>query len=375
MLAAVLYSRSTQDIFVDLEKLIDNRSPMAVRCFPMDDRNGRDIMVVIAKLTYEVSSFGAASLAFPPSPVRTSDEPVNESRWSSIRYPADLVEDKPGTDVLLVGTAHPQRGATRVDVSLRVEAGTHTIQKAVRVHGRRVFMSGMLGPTPGPAEPLGPTPLIYELAYGGYDDSDPTDIRIDRRNPAGIGVVRQRERLVGTLAPQIEDPVVGLGGRGPMPVGFGAIPASWEPRLSRAGTYDAAWRRDRAPLPPVDRDPRFNCTAPDDLHSDVPLHGDEPVEVLGATPEGVWRFRLPRHAATFRSVVRGVIQDHPTHLDTFLVDADHRRVELTWRASFPMPRRVGYIETILVGVSPPFPDAMIEELAAKIELHREGGLS
>jgi hypothetical protein len=84
---------------------------------------------------------------------------------------------------------------------------------------------------------------------------------------------------------------------------------------------------------------------------------------------------LPRHVATFRSEVRGVLRDHPTHLDTFLVDADRRRVELTWRASFPMPRRVGYLETILVGVSPPLPDNMIEELSAKIERHREGGLS
>jgi hypothetical protein len=359
---------------LDFDRLVDNRSPMAVRAIPMADRHGRDVMVVIAKLTYEVSPIGAVSLAHPPSPVRTSDELVGGSAWSSIRYPSDLVDEKPGTDVALVGTAHPPEGATAMDVSVRVETGKRTLFKAVRVHGRRVYYRGALGLAPGPAEPLGPTPLVYELAYGGVDDTDPNDIRIDRRNPSGMGFTRDSSRLVGTPAAVIEDPAAPIGARNPVPAGLGPIAANWEPRVSRAGTYDAAWRRDRAPVPPVDRDPRFNCFAPSELYSEVPLVGDESVEVLGATPSSAWRFRLPPHGASFRFVVRGVETEQKTHLDTYLIDANRRRVELVWRASVLMPRRVGYLESIVVGLSPQLPDAMFQDLSAKIARNNSEGV-
>lgn len=342
---------------MNLDRLLDNRTVMPVTCIPMDDRHGHDVLVVIARLTWEISAEGAATLAVPQAAPRLADVPRSTETWSSLRYPGDLVDEKPGTDVLMLGTAYPPREpgpggkpATQRDVTLRVQARHGVVQKTVRVYGQRVYYQGALGVTPGPAAPLTPTPLVYELAYGGRDASDPGRIVQDPRNPVGLGVAADRARLVGTPAHQLEDP------RDPtQPAAFGPIPAHWSPRRERAGTYDAAWQRKRAPLRPLDFDPRHHAAAPPDLWSEIPLVGDEPVEVLGATPEGAWRFRLPRYAPVFQSVERGALREHPTHLDTLLIDADARTAELTWRVSVPLPRKTEHLETVLVVASDELP--------------------
>jgi hypothetical protein len=118
---------------VDLERLCDCRTPMTARCEPMDDRSGRDVMVVIAKLTYAVSPAGNVSLAVPPSPIRAADVPSSDRPNASIRYPSDLVEEKPGTDVVLLGTAYPPRGreVTEQIVNVRVTGAQGALYKAV----------------------------------------------------------------------------------------------------------------------------------------------------------------------------------------------------------------------------------------------------
>lgn len=349
---------------MDLERLCDCRAPMTARCLPMDDRSGRDVMVVIAKLTYAVAPSGSVSLAVPPSPIRAVDVPTSDRPNASIRYPSDLVEEKPGTDVVLVGTAYPPRGkeVTEQIVSLRVTGPTHALSKSVKVFGSRVWHSGVLGITPGPAATLGPTALVYELAYGGVDDADHRAVTMDRRNPAGTGHVADRTRLLGLPAPPIESARPTIATSSPTPAGFGAIAIGWEPRVARFGTPDAKWRRDRAPARPLDFDPRFNSCASPDLWSETPLAGNEVFEIVGATPSGAWRFRLPAFRPVFRSLIRGVATDLPTHLDLCLIDADTGRVELTWRASTPMPRRVDDLEAMQIFSDGELPEAMIQEV-------------
>jgi hypothetical protein len=120
------------------------------------------------------------------------------------------------------------------------------------------------------------------------------------------------------------------------------------PRASFAGTYDSAWMQTKMPLLPNDFDPRFHVTVPHDQWSETPLRGDEPVEVLGATPEGAWRFRLPRIHPGFSSFVDWRRTEHRTHLDTILIDADARSVELTWRAPVPFPRKHQMLQRVTV---------------------------
>ncbi|MDI1437277.1 DUF2169 family type VI secretion system accessory protein [Polyangium sorediatum] len=348
---------------MDLERITSNRTPMVVRSLLMDDRHGREVLAVIAKLTYAAPR-GVATIAVTQAPIRLEDEPTSSHPWASPKYPNDAVDHKPGTDILLVGTAYPPRGkpVTEFDVSLRVEAPHRSIHKVIRVYGPSVWCRGVRGVVPGPAATATPTPLVYEQAFGGRDETQPGGIVLDRRNPSGTGFAVDRTCLVGTPAPKLEDPRVPLSSRLPAPAGFGPLGASWTPRVERAGTFDSVWARERAPLRPVDFDPRYASVAPPDLWSEEPLEGTEAIEVLNATPDGVWRFRLPRYAPRFQSVIRGVERDLPTHLDTLLIDADAGHVELTWRATTPMPRKSEHVEAVRIFGAHPIPEPILADL-------------
>ncbi len=340
---------------------------MDVRCVPMDDRAGREVLVVMAKMTWSLSATGVATIARPISPVRIFDVPRSDAAFASLRHSSDAVEEKPGTDVLLLGTAYPPRDTTKMNVSLRVEAGHATLHKTLVVHGPRVWQAGLLGGLgPGPSGKMGPTPLVWELAYGGVDATDPDAVLADYRNLSGTGFLERRAGLAGRPAPAIEDPATPLSSRSPAPAGFGPIPAHWQPRSLRIGTLDEKWKWERAPLRPLDFDPRHHSCAPDGQWMETPLLGDEPVEVLGATPDGALRFRLPRYAPVFHSTVRGETFEHETHLDTFTIDADERRVELVWRVSVRLPRKTEHLEKITVFGSEALPERVVASLAAAI---------
>jgi hypothetical protein len=351
---------------VDLERRLVNKSLMRARCVPLVDRHGREVAVVIAKLTIHAAADGAIKLPLQRD-IRLVDEPTFEDRDSSVKFPTDLAPEKPGTDVILVGHAHPRERATEMLVGLRVVAEGVTLQKTLRVHGRRRWERGHGGIVPGPSAPLERTPLIYELAYGGLDDSVPDEVVFDPRNPVGRGVARDRAALHGTPAAVIEDPQQPLDSLRPAPAGFGAIDTSWSPRTERLGTADARWQRERGPVMPVDFDPRFYCASSPGLWSATPLAGTETIEVVGQTSEGLWRFALPRYAPRFDATVRGSSSAHPTHLDTLLIDVDERRVELVWRASIPLPRRTAHLERVVVDDEGVLPKSALDEPPEVVE--------
>jgi hypothetical protein len=337
-------------MLMNLKRVISNESLFVVDGLRTDDRHGRDVLVAIAKITYAVASSGVVTIADPPSPIRAVPVSSRPDRVSSLRFPSDHVDEKPGTDVLFLGTAHPPAGqsVTEMDVAIRVDTKTRSIQKRVRVSGSRIWYSALNKVVPGPPDSLGPTALIYESAYGGCDETDALNPHVDWRNPVGMGVVRDPSKRIGKLAPPIEDYRAPLSSSNPAPGGFAPIAPDWEPRSQWAGTCDEAWSRTRAPIRPVDFDPRHNCCAPSDLWSEIPLLGNEAVEVLGMTPAGTWRFRLPLYAPTFEAAIFGKIIEYQTHLDTFLVDADSGRVELVWRTSIPLPRKSQWLETVRI---------------------------
>jgi hypothetical protein len=330
---------------MDFAARTQNFTPMEVRCLPIEDRHGRPLCVAIAKITYEVSAIGVARLAKDPSPVRIGDEPHDGSPHASVRFPHDYVDEKPGTDVIVVGTAFPPAGHAVSDMVVSVRVGH--LFKAIRVFGARVYQRGVLGGLePGPAKRLGPTPIRYELAFGGTDEVDGRRVA-HPQNTVGIGFAEARRKLTGTAAHRLEVEAGALD-KSREPAGFGAIDPHWSPRLELIGTRDIEWQRTRAPLSPLDFDPRHACAAHPDLHSDAPLSPDEPVEIIGMTPEGTWRFRLPKVSPIFSSTMRGEERPHETHLDTFIIDADAGRVELVFRAAIPLPKKAQLLERVTV---------------------------
>lgn len=315
----------------------------------MKDKTGRENLVVIVKYTFNIDEAGHTSVVEDGTDPLMADLSNGEDpATSSIRKPSDLADEKPGTDVILIGHAHPplRSTASYVDVSMRVGP----IQKTVRAHGLRTWMWGTFGGlVPGPSRAIRePVPLLYELAFGGLDLSDPTKPVGEPRNTVGRGVAREPKTLVEKPAAQLERPDGPIGPGDNTPMGFGAIHRHWEPRARYAGTYDEAWMSEKMPLLPDDFDPRFNVTVPHDQWSEVPLRSDVPVEIRGATPGGLWRFSLPRLTPGFSSFVGNTRREHRTHLDTFLIDADQLRVELTYRAIVPLPRKYEMLESVRI---------------------------
>ena len=182
---------------------------MSVRCAVLDDPAGREHVVTVAKVSWAVTPEGSVSLHYPPAPVRFSAT-KRDGAGSSLRYPDDLVHDRPGTDVVMNGTAHPPPGdrGTSMDVTLRVGAQDQLlIDKTVKVYGPRVWQKTLTGVAPGPPATLVPTPLIYENTFGGHDDTvDSDDQPFEHRNPVGTGVAANRATLIDQHTPCIEDP-------------------------------------------------------------------------------------------------------------------------------------------------------------------------
>ena len=153
--------------------------------------------------------------------------------------------------------------------------------------------------------------------------------------------------------PNLEDPAALLEqvGQTPAPTCMAPIAPSWLPRRTRAGTYDEAWQRSRAPYLPDDFDPRyFQCAAPEFVF-DRYLQGGEAVEVAGVTPDGPLAFAVPRVPLMVAVTVAGAPQQPTANLETVSIEPEDNRLCLTWRASVPCDRKALKVDKIVVSLA------------------------
>jgi hypothetical protein len=307
--------------------------------------------VVVIKATFQWNDAGAVTLAEEQLPVLHADVFHGEPGVSSLRYAAEVCLRKPGTDVALVGQAYaPGRGATQVDVGLRVGP----VQAALRVFGDRQWTRSVGTWRISSPLPFRTMPLGYERAYGGADTThqDAAKHAGEARNPVGTGFCAHgsAERLEGLRLPNLEaiDAPINHWKDRPAPVGFGFIGRDWEPRCRYAGTYDARWEKERSPLLPLDFDDRHHSAAHPSLVCPGYLVGGEPVRALNVTAQGNLAFALPRYELSVEARLQGkLLQPRPV-LDTVVLEPDERRLLLTWRASLPCTRKLLYLEHVTV---------------------------
>ena len=238
---------------------VENRTPFAFEALLASDEAGRPLVVPISKATYDILPGGSLDLADLQKPVDFEGSSNGEPGASSLRVEPEVAFAKPATDVVMVGHAHALRGQTVVDVELAVGS----LAKRVRVTGDRVWTQRLGTPSPSPPLPFEKIPLVYERSNGGWDRSPADAHRHDFHpgNPVGVGYRTKHSRFIeGAPLPNVEDPAAPLTsyqGRG-VPAGFGFISPHWESRRLFAGTYDAAWARERMPLLPRDFDRRHH---------------------------------------------------------------------------------------------------------------------
>ena len=310
------------------------------------DKEGVHEWIVAVKGTYDILPDGSLKLADEQLEPLLAPEYNGEDGLSSLRYEADLVAPKPTTDVLINGTAYAPNG--RPSTKFIVGARIGKIQKVIRVRGNRIWYEGAFGPAASSTQPITELPIIYEHAYGGYDqtDPDPQNQRMDSRNPVGCGVVSQPDSRLGQAVPNFEYPNGNLEKDGP--AGFGALDSHWSPRRELTGTYDEAWQQNRLPLLPEDWDPHSLLCSPVDQRPKTYLTGGEPVELINLTPGGKLSFVLPQVHFSFRTLIDTRTEEHRSRLSSVIIEPDHPRVIMVWLTSLACRTDVDYLEETIV---------------------------
>jgi len=329
---------------------LKNSSPFspAIALFP--DADGIDTLYIVVKATFELAD--RLEIAEEQVPPTLTDEYWDEPGQSSLKYASDMHLGKPSTDVVLVGQAWAPEGKKVRQLDMGIAAADR--RKLVRVFGDRVWRRK--GAAFSPPEPFESMPLVYERAYGGVHRSDPEQETVpgEARNPVGVGFrgERKKDEAEGQPLPNIEDPknLIKSWGEEVVPQGFGFIAPYWVPRRDYVGTYDEGWQKKRAPYLPEDFDSRFFNMAHPDLVFDGYLKGGEPIQVVGASPKGRLRFRLPICDLEAAVTVAGQTEEPALNLETVLIEPDEARLCMTWRAALQCDKKALKVEEVDVGL-------------------------
>lgn len=355
---------------------VDNHSGLPHRCVRKAAPDGRRLQVLVVRGSFDLDGGGVLRLSDRQSPVRTGDVLEGPASTRPLRATVgragDLAPYKPGTDVLVTGTA--RHGGARPQSDWLAGLALGPVRKVLRLTGPRSFRRGVFGWRLGDAEPVAGTPLDWRLAFGGSWTPDEGEVPGDHHlskddNPAGCGWLpgsAQLHRVPGAVrasitraidgldtlpAPRIEHPSRAIGHPGQdLPAeGFGPVARWCGPRRRLAGCFDDTWRQTRHPALPEDFDPAFYQDAPADQVVPGHLSGDEPFRLVGMCPEGQVDGRLPGWTLLARARTRLGVSAGPMRLDTVEFDLDARRVGLVWRAAFPVDDA---LESVVVAAVP-----------------------
>lgn len=315
---------------------VENTTLFAMELLFLADEEARPLLVPLVQATYTIVAGRGLELASEqPGPSLTGERWGKDAATSGFRIEPAYAFMKPATDVVLVGHAQDvRRRVAELDVVFRVGP----VSKILRVMGDRVWVRSAGAITATKPAPFERIPLCYERAFGGWDrtDRDPARHTFEPRNPVGMGFRAPGSHFEeGVHLPNIEAPneLIQRYAQVVTPTGVGFISPDWQPRAALAGTYDAAWSKERMPLLPKDFDRRFFNAASAGLIASGYLAGDEAVLIENATPLGRLAFRLPgvRAPQCRVELARGGDAKVELRLDTVIVDTDSDRVQMQYR--------------------------------------------
>lgn len=318
------------------------------------DREGRELLIVVAKATYALEPERLDPvLASEQVDLIEADEFTGEPGSSAPRYETDFAHFKPYCDVLFDGQAHAPAGRPTTSVIVGLRVGP--MSKSFEVVGPRAWSCGRVaGVAISPTQPFVVQPINYDVAFGGTDASDPRKVATYLPNPVGRGFGRHTQAIDGQPLPVTQ--VIGEAIRDPgghyQPMALGPIGRAWTPRSGHAGTYDQRWLDHHAPFWPDDFDHRYFQAAPPEQWI-APPRGGEDIVLINLTPEGLRRHRLPRVDLPILLIEqRGKFVEHQPKLDTIVIEPELARMCLTWRLCHPLRRDPFELREIVVGGRP-----------------------
>lgn len=326
---------------------VRNKTPFIADRVAHVNAAGAELLVVLVKATFKLSPDGRLTPAEEQIPLQPADTFYGEPGRSSVLYESDLAPEKPGTDVVLIGHAYPEkRRDTEVHASLRVGP----VRSTLAVFGDRTWAR------PTSPAPFDRMPIVYERAFGGLDASPESveDHEVEPRNPVGRGLRARKSRLdlEQLPMPNLEDPkrLLRAPEDRPEPVGFGFLGRSFEPRLGYAGTVPPGPREQapKSPFLPPAFDPRYHQGAHPRLVATPHLRGGEPVELIHLSPFGPQRFSLPPSPPRAALAIESERRPVPLALDTVALFPDDFRVVLVYRGSMLVGRDIFRVRRVEV---------------------------
>jgi hypothetical protein len=315
------------------------------------DRDGRELIVVAIKATFDIPPAGEKPwLSETQVPLIEADEFTGEPGLSAPLREVDFAHRKPRCDVLIDATAYAPGGTPQPRVLVSARVGT--MAKTFVVTGPRHWRQGLLLTSASDPLPFVTGQISYDRAYGGTDIGDGSQTpKYYASNPVGRGYRPHRHQLDGTEMPSTEEqqtPVSDPDGAY-RPMSFGPIGRAWSPRIAFAGTYDDDWRDRRAPFWPLDFDDRYFQAAPPDQQIPHPI-GGEVVALQNLTPDGFVSFALPTLSMPVRFVPHnGRAQVEKAVVDTIVIQPDLGRFTMTCRASRAMSRNCFQMRQLIAG--------------------------
>lgn len=317
-----------------------NRTPFAPLTFQSLDLAGDPFQVVVLKATFDIIPGAQPVLASRPSPVLVSADYCDADEGKRMRSDDDIAPFKPRTDILVTATSYPPRDGPSNEWLAGISIGK--LQKRILVTGPRSWTHSTRGGwTLEPPQSTDSVALRYEHAFGGVvrrnNLEDPYP-----ENPIGCGFVDvdNIDTSLPVVAPTIltpDAPLPALGERYPVE-GLSAIHRAWQPRLSKAGTYDEVWAKTRHPNLPEDFDFAFyNCAHPDLIYSGYLTGGEEVRLERLCRDHEVLLFRLPSQVVGVALTDKaGYRYGGPARLDTVHIDTERLKLFLVFRATFPL---------------------------------------
>lgn len=321
---------------------IDNHTACETQVLFVNDEEFRPIVASVIKATFDISAEGKLAFAKEQVPVNLEGEFYADPETSSYKFEPEVAFFKPATDVVVLGDAVSSRGPV---TKLLVDIMVGTMQKRIAVFGHRRWLKQAIGYVMSEPEPFETMPLVYENAFGGWDKrhKDPTKHGFEPRNTVGKGYYEDVavEEAQPLLLPNLENPeqlINSITDR-PSPAGCGFTLPHWQPRASKAGTYDQAWEANRNPLLPEDFERSFFNAASEGLVANGYLQGNEVVAIRNMTSSGNLQFNLPGvRAPVCEFELRSGVERRGTVLDTVIVDVANMQLQLIWRNYLPLSR-------------------------------------
>jgi hypothetical protein len=327
-----------------------NETPFAAGWTVGFQQDGREVVVVVVKATYELDDVPELARAQSQLPLCTADVFGPDDANDAPVCENDFALFKPRCDVLLSGSAYASRGVPVEQVDVGLQIGT--LRKLFTAVGPRVWIARRGGAVASSPALFVQQPVSYDVAFGGTD-TDPTDpgrISTFLENPVGSGYCVFKPNLDGMPLPLTEErrvPVSDPSGHY-RPMALGPLGRNWMPRRQYAGTYDAQWAANKLPFMPDDFDYQYFQAAPSDQQLPYP-GGGEPLILLNLTPSGRLETSIPRDGVVVGFIRRvGTFARASGICDTVLVEPDAGRLSLTWRAVCALDRDPFELREIVV---------------------------